>query len=37
MIEKLKKFGFLFIYLDDSAAITDGCTFLEHATSLANF
>jgi hypothetical protein len=30
-----KKLGF--IYLDNSAAITDGCTFLEHGTGLANF
>lgn len=35
----VKYFGvlFLFIYLDNSAPITDGCAFFEHATGLADF
>jgi hypothetical protein len=36
--EEGKNFGFLFfIYLDNSAAVTDGCTFPEHARRFANF
>lgn len=33
----VKKKGLYITYLDDSAAVTDGCAFLEHGGSFANF